>query len=435
MMMDVKSKLESGLSEDQLHLLHVIADIAGSFGYPIYMVGGSVRDLMLGRSINDFDLTVEGDAGAFAESMMRKVGGKILIHSKFGTARWTPTESTFELLNVPILEPENFPPFLDFVTARSETYSQPGALPEVKKSSLNDDLRRRDFTINAMAVRLDGSHFGELVDVTNGRSDLERGLIRVLHPKSFIDDPTRMFRAARYAGRYAFEIEPDTLKLFNDEAKSVLAELSGERLRHEFDLIFDEENPILMWEKLKDLNVLSVFHPALSMCETKPLAEIVDKPAEGFGDFSIDDILSFKQTLGWVLVLMNLVEKNVEEISERLAFPALLTKTARSASVLLGGLPEFKEWKPSQWTFSLDGLPSLSVYAVWLATSTDALHEYLVKWQNVNPFTSGDDLKKHGLAPGPKYKEILTSLRAAWLDGEVTTKDEEIKLRNRLIAN
>ena len=434
-MTNLKSKLESALSEDHLHLLHVIADIAGLFGFPIYIVGGSVRDLLLGRPINDFDLTVEGDAGIFAKSMMRKVGGKILIHSKFGTARWTPTESTFDRLNVPILDPQNFPPFLDFVTARSETYSQPGALPKVKKSSLKDDLRRRDFTINAMAVRLDGSHFGELVDITDGRADLERGLIRVLHPKSFVDDPTRMFRAVRYAGRYGFEIEPDTLKLFSSEAKTELVELSGERLRHEFDLILDEENPIRMFEQLDRLGVLSVIHPALSMNDNKALAEIVDKPAEGFGEFAIDDILTFKQSLGWILVLMDLSEKDIEEISERLAFPSLLAKTVRAASTLSKDLPGFNEWKPSQWTVHLDGLPTLAVYAVWLVASTQTLHEYLVKWQNVNPFTSGDDLRKQGLVPGPKYKEILSRLRAAWLNGEVTTRDEEAKLRDRLIAN
>ncbi|HSG44931.1 MAG TPA: hypothetical protein VLA72_17425 [Anaerolineales bacterium] len=435
--MNLKLELESALSEDHLHLLHVIADFAGSFGYPIYMVGGSVRDLLLGRSINDFDLTVEGDAGAFAESMMRKVGGKILIHKKFETARWTPTETTFERLEVPILEPENFPPFLDFVTARTETYSQPGALPTVKRSSLNEDLRRRDFTVNAMAVRLDGSHFGELVDIINGRSDLERGLIRILHPKSFVDDPTRMFRAVRYAGRYGFKIEPGTLELFNAEAKSVLAELSGERLRHEFDLIFGEVNLILMWEKLKELGVLSSIHPSISKVDAKMLADVADEPAEGFGEFALDDILSFRHTLGWVFVLMHLADKDVEEIAERLAFPALLTKTARAASVLLGDLPGLKESQPSpsQWTLYLDGLPSLSVYAVWLVSSTGVLQEYLVKWKNVNPFTSGDDLKELGLVPGPRFKEILTSLRAAWLDGKVTSKEDEIELRNRLIAN
>ncbi len=433
--MNLKSRLESALSEDRLHLLHVVADVAGSFGYPIYMVGGSVRDLILGRSINDFDLTVEGDAGSFAKSMMRKLGGSILIHSKFMTARWTPNDSTFEQLNVSIIEPENFPPFLDFVTARIETYSQPGALPKVKKSSLNDDLRRRDFTINAMAVRLDGFHFGELIDIADGWADLERGLMRVLHPKSFVDDPTRMFRAVRYGVRYKFDIEPDTLKLFNDEAKSVLAELSRERVRHEFDLIFDEANSLPMLEKLKDLGLLSDIHPALPVADHKRLSKITDKPAENYGEFSIPDILSFKQTLGWVLYVMNLSDKEVAEIAERLAFPALLTKAALSASSLLSNLSSFKERKPSEWTFHLDELPSIAVYAVWLATSEQPLCDYLENWQNVKPITSGDDLKKYGLVPGPKYKEILSRLRAAWLDGDVKTEEEEIKLRDHLVAN
>lgn len=427
--------LEKSLPEDHLHLLHVIADVAGSFGYPIYMVGGSVRDLILGHSVKDFDLTVEGDAGTFAESMMRKLGGKILIHSKFRTARWTPTESTFERLNVPIMRPEKIPPFLDFVTARSEIYSQPGALPTIKRSSLNDDLRRRDFTINAMALRLDGFHFGELVDVAHGWADLERGLIRVLHPRSFVDDPTRMFRAVRYAGRYAFEIEADTLKLFNDEAKSVLPELSGERLRHEIDLIFDEVTPIPMLEKLKDFGLMSTIHPALLNADHTLLTEIMDQPADGLGEFSVPDILSFKQTLGWILFLMNLSNTDIEAIAERLAFPALLTTAVLSASSLLSELPSYKDWKPSQWTYHLDEIPSLAVYAVWLGASEQALHEYLVKWKNINPFTTGNDLINLGLVPGPKYKEILSRLRIAWLDGDVKTKDEETKLRDRLITN
>jgi len=435
MMMDVRSELESALSEERLNLLRVIADVAAMLGYPIYMVGGSVRDLMLGRPINDFDLTVEGDAGSFAESMMRKIGGKVLKHSKFKTARWTPTESTFERLNVPILEPDNFPPFLDFVTARFERYPRPGALPKVKRSSLYDDLRRRDFTINAMAVRLDGTHFGELVDIAGGLADLERRLIRVLHPRSFIDDPTRMFRAIRYAGRYKFVIDADTLELVNDEARSFLDELSGERLRHEFDLIFEETNLLQMLEKIRELGLLSVIHPALPAADHKRLTKIVDKPAEGFGELPIPDILSFKQTVGWILYLMDVDDKAVWEIAERLAFPVLLTKAASAASALHRELPSFKNWKPSQWTFHLDEIPPVAVYAAWLVSGEQPLRKYLETWKNLKPFTSGEDLKKHGLMPGPRYREILSRLRAAWLDKEVKTENEEIKLRDHLIAN
>jgi len=435
MMMDVKSELESALSEERLNLLRVVADVAAILGYPIYMVGGSVRDLMLGRPINDFDLTVEGDASAFAQSMMRKIGGKVLIHSKFKTARWTPTESTFERLNVPMLAPQNFPPFLDFVTARSERYSRPGALPQIRRSSLNDDLRRRDFTINAMAIRLDGSHFGEFVDIAGGMPDLERRLIRVLHSKSFLDDPTRMFRAIRYAGRYDFQLDSGTVELFNDESKSVLAGLSGERLRHEFDLIFDETKPFLIFEKVKELDLLSVIHPALANASHKRLTKIVDKPDDGFGDFAVPDILSFKESIGWILYLMDIDEKSIREVAKRLVFPILLTKAARAASALKKELPIFKNWKPSQWTFHLDTVPALAVYAVWLAEGEQPLRKYLETWKNVKPFTTGNDLKTLGLTPGPKYREILLRLRTAWLDKEVKTEMEETKLRDRLLAS
>ncbi|HKJ38509.1 MAG TPA: hypothetical protein VJ972_07020 [Anaerolineales bacterium] len=432
--MDIKSQLESSLPADQQHLLRFVADIAGSLGFPVYIVGGSVRDLLLGHAINDLDLTVEGDSRALAESMLKRLGGKVMIHAKFGTARWTPTESTFERLNVPMLTMDSLPPHLDFVSTRSEIYTSPGVLPKVKRSSIQDDLRRRDFTINAMAVRLDGIHFGALVDILDGRADLERSLIRVLHPRSFIDDPTRMFRAVRYAVRYGFEIEPETLKLFNDEARSVLAELSGERLRHEFDLIFEEANPIPALKKIKELGLLRPIHPALPSADEEMLAKAKDQPAENIGGFAVPDILSFQQTLGWVLYLMGLSEKDIEEMAERLDFPALLTKAASAGTSLYKDLSSFKDWKPSQWTFHLDELPPLAVYAVWLVTSEESLREYLEKWRNVKPFTTGDDLKKLGLIPGPKYKEILSGLRAAWLNGEVKTKEEEFAFRNRLIA-
>jgi len=432
--MNLKTQLEGLLPMDHQHLLRFIADVAGGLGFPIYMVGGSVRDLMLGRAISDFDLTVEGEAGALAESILRKLGGKIMVHSKFGTARWTPTESTVERLGVPMLQPENLPPHLDFVSTRSETYAQPGALPTVKRSDIEADLRRRDFTINAMAVRLDGYRYGELVDFVEGRSDLEQGLIRVLHPKSFIDDPTRMFRAVRYAGRYEFEIESETLRYFNIDARSVLAELSGERLRHEFDLIFEEANRIQMFEKIKALDLLTMIHPALSQAEYDRLTEIRAAPAEGFGEIAVPDMLSFTQSLGWIIYLMNLPQKDIESIAERLVFPVLLTKAASASSSLYRDLSSFTNWKPSQWTFHLDELPSLAVYAVWLVSSERSLREYLTKWQDIKSVTTGDDLTDQGLEPGPKYKEILNRLRAAWLDEEVKTEQEEFDLCDRLIA-
>ena len=246
---------------------------------------------MLGRVIKDFDFTMEGDAANLAEALLRKYAGRVVFHHRFGTATWTLDDSTFKRVNFPLPGASEFPPFLDLISARSETYSQPGALPAVQRSTIGDDLRRRDFSMNAMALRLDGKNYGELVDPLGGQSDLERGLIRVLHDRSFIDDPTRMLRAVRYAGRYEFEIEARTLGLIDDEAKAVLSRLSGERLRHEFDLIFEEKNRAAMLNRLAELDLLRPIHPALQF--TSPLLPLPDEVPSELGTFAKPDFHSF----------------------------------------------------------------------------------------------------------------------------------------------
>ena len=411
----LKRSLDSAL----LDLIHRIADESSALGFPIYLVGGSVRDLLLGRPIADLDLTVEGDAIKLARALVKKYGGELTMHEKFFTATWTPQSPVSSLQS------------LDLISSRRETYSHPGALPTVTKSTLDDDLRRRDFTINAMAIRVDGDHFGELYDPLHGQADLEKKLIRVLHPNSFLDDPTRIFRALRYAERYGFTIESETLKLVNDDSRKVLSVLSGERLRHEFDLIFEEPNPSTMLKQLAELDVLKSIRLRVTSYELP----LLDDPSPAFGEFAVPDMLSFQQTLCWVLWLMNSSVLEIEDVAERLAFPVLLTDAAVSASALKQELPSCKNWKPSQWTFHLDELPSLSVYAVYLVSKENALSEYLSKWQNVKPITTGDDLKARGLEPGPRFGEILRQLRAAWLDGEVGTNLEEIIVLGKLMDN
>ena len=166
-MMDIKEKLSSFLTKDQQRLIRFIADVSAGLGYPIYMVGGSVRDLMLGRPIHDLDFTLEGDSQKLAEVVSEKLGGKVVVHSKFGTARWTLTKTVFEKLELE-KKKNDLPEFIDFVTTRSEIYKEPGVLPAVTTSTIDDDLHRRDFTINAMAIRLDGEHLGELLDPLKG---------------------------------------------------------------------------------------------------------------------------------------------------------------------------------------------------------------------------------------------------------------------------
>ena len=408
--------LRRSLDSALLDLIHRIADESSALGFPLYLVGGSVRDLLLGRPIADLDLTLEGDAIKLARALVKKHGGDLTTHEKFFTATWTPQSSNSQIL--------------DLISTRRETYPHPGALPTVTKSTLDDDLRRRDFTINAMAIRVDGDHFGDLYDPLHGQSDLEKKLIRVLHPKSFLDDPTRIFRAVRYAERYGFTIESETLKLVNDDSRKVLSVLSGERLRHEFDLIFEEPNPSTMLKQLAELDVLKSIRLRVTSYELP----LLDDPSPAFGEFAVPDMLSFQQTLCWVLWLMNSSVSEIEDIAERLAFPVLLTDAAVSASALKQELPSCKNWKPSQWTFHLDELPSLSVYAVYLVSKENALSEYLSKWQHVKPLTTGDDLKARGLAPGPRYGEILRHIRAAWLDGEVKSEEAESQLLAKILT-
>ena len=214
----------ANIPEPILDLLHEIGEVAGN---GTYLVGGFVRDLLLKRPSLDIDIVVEGDAIQVANAMCERWNGTLDVHPQFGTATVTPAD---------VLLPK-----VDFVTARSETYQGAGTLPTVAHGTITDDLRRRDFSINALAMRLDTSAFGEIVDETGGLEDLQKGIVRVLHKQSYTHDPTRIFRAFRYAGRYGFCI-PETDTVLMQEALPVLAQLSGERIRNEIDRILLEKN-------------------------------------------------------------------------------------------------------------------------------------------------------------------------------------------------
>ena len=228
------------IPEPILNLLYEIGEIAGKNAY---LVGGFVRDLLLKRPSLDIDIVVEGNAVEVAELMGERWNGTLETHSQFGTATVTPE-------NIDL-------PKVDFVTARRETYQGAGTLPIVQPGTLTDDLRRRDFSINALAMCLDTNAFGTIVDKMGGLEDLEAGIIRVLHKQSFIDDPTRIFRAYRYAGRYGFRIA-ETDEILIQEALPILSQLSGERIRNEIDRVLLEKNAAKIVEHLTQLGVWEI---------------------------------------------------------------------------------------------------------------------------------------------------------------------------------
>jgi len=399
------------LPSEKQDLLTRIAVQAEAMDMACYIVGGFVRDLLLNKPVNDFDIVVEGEATRLGNELVKKFGGKLTVHQKFHTAIWLYSEIDS----------------LDLATARTEVYESRGALPKVKPSTMQDDLRRRDFTINAMAVRLDGSHSGELLDPLNGKDDLEKGLIRVLHPASFTDDPTRILRAIRYEQRYGFEIDPHTLRLINRESLDVLSRLSGERIRHEFDLIFEEEAPARTLLRAEGLGLFSVFNPELPKLNKKYQSLFNSYPDAVF-DLTNDQI-----SLDYLLWFMDSKVEVAVDLAKRLDFTAELTRTIISALQLKSELPALVDSRPSVWTARLEKIPLMATYGVWLVTGQTALKEFLVKWRGINTKTTGSDLKALGISPGPRYKEILSHLRAAWLDGDVHNEKEEKDLLNRLL--
>jgi len=401
----------------QLALIRLVQDETTQQGLPLYIVGGAVRDLILGRPLNDFDLTVEGDAISLARALARKHGGGVTVHAKFGTAKWfLPRNLTSDT------HPHDT---LDLISARSETYKQPGALPTVAFGTIEDDLRRRDFTINAMAIRLDGAHFGELRDYLHGRDDLQNRLIRVMHPRSFVDDPTRMYRAVRYEVRYGFRLVEDTLALI-PEARTFVEKLSPQRIRHELDLILDEPNAVAMLKRLHELDLLTCIHPALGNFDKSKLATVKAQ----------DPVLQTRNSR-WLLWLMHLTDQEIEFINDRLRFKSDLLKMLHSAALLETNLPALSGLKPSEIVELLEGysIKALEVFSIALQDEQQKsiLNKYLSEWWGVKPKTTGHDLKKLGIPPGPKYNEILRRLRAAWLDGEVKTEEQEKNLLSNLL--
>jgi len=419
--MNLKSQLESTLTSEQLRILRLVADEASQSGLPLYIIGGSVRDLVLGAAIKDLDLTVEGDAIALARVLAKRHGGRVTPHSKFGTAKW------FLPKNLQTQSCET----LDLISARSETYKHPAALPTVKPGSMDDDIRRRDFTINTLAIRLDGANFGELRDDLGGMDDLKRGVIRALHARSFIDDPTRIYRAVRYVERYGFRIAEETLALI-PPARPLIEKLSAQRIRRELDLILQEEHAAAILARLADLNLLQPIHPALTFNPSmrERLANLHTR-IKKVGKMRSSDP-------GWLLWLMSLSPEQLSALNDRLHFTANLFASLFAASKLYTAQSSFIDLKPSQCVERLESYPLAAVEAVGYAAKDprvkECFEEYISKWRYIKPHTTGNDLKTLGVEPGPQYALILRRLRDAWLDGEVKSAEEEKTLLKTLLG-
>jgi tRNA nucleotidyltransferase (CCA-adding enzyme) len=435
---NLSRRLEEALPATRLALLHAIANQAYEQHLAAYIVGGFVRDLLLERPSLDFDIVVEGDAISLARGLARQYGGQMVSHARFGTAKWSigPVRGLIAegLPNGESRNPEELPESLDLISARTEFYERPTAMPTVEHGSIKLDLHRRDFTINTLALRLDGHHYGELYDYWGGLSDLHSGLVRVLHSLSFIDDPTRLLRAVRFEQRFDFKIETRTLQLIG-EALDMLKQVSGDRLRHELDLILVEPRARAMITRLAGLGILEDIHPAL------PAQLPADIPTPPVAGWSLEPRYSGIPThriLGYLVWLSPVTPVQANEIANRLRFPAALCHMLEQACTLHANLPGLVGLPASQVVERMENVPlpvllAVSQVAITLAERS-LVEKYVNTWRHQQPKTNGDRLRAIGLPPGPEYKNILKTLKDAWLDGRIHTPEGEDELLNQLLA-
>jgi len=405
--------------------LREIGALADAMDAPAYLVGGLVRDLLLGHTSLDVDIAVEGDGMTFARRLADRYGAGLKVFEKFATAL--------------VVFPDGFK--LDVATARCESYAHPTALPTVKPSLIKDDLYRRDFTINALAIRLNVSRFGELVDFYGGLRDLEHKVIRVLHARSFVDDPTRVFRAIRFEQRFGFRIEKRTLTLLKEAAVSDLVHrLSGPRLRNELMRLLSERAPIRAIRRMAEFDLLRFLHTGLAW--TARLAGLLSDLGKSLAWWTKQyPRRSLDRALVYFIGLMDELSASATgAVVKRLAMPGKETRKVRLVKKhlepALRFLARHRSPNPAEIYRALADLPDEGlVLLVAKARSKDIVRlvsAYVTNQQQVRPSLNGADLKAMGLKPGPIYKKILDRLLEARLNGEVKTKADERELAKKL---
>ncbi len=414
--------------------MKLIANEAERSEVALFIVGGFVRDLILDQPSIDFDLVVEGDAISLAESLAKRFGGQVGSHRRFGTAKWQLDAQDTRLGEALQLTTDELPANIDFVSARTEFYSHPTALPSVTEGSIKLDLHRRDFSINTQALRLDGHHYGQLLDPWGGGRDIREKQIRVLHSLSFVDDPTRMLRAVRLEQRLGFSIESRTLELL-EKALPLLDSVSGERIRSEIQAISKESSLSEIMLRLQQLGLLQAIYPALTWDDW------IDARLTDARDFAAPDSWMLERMPGfeeifYSLWLYRLSASEAGAVCERLHISQndalVIMRSGRQKCDLA------QTRLPSEWVACLESEPEGALVVTWLALADQpearqVLDNYLSKWRWVKPGVDGDQLREQGLKPGPEFGRILRTIRAAWLDGKIQTEEDEQRVLKKLL--
>ncbi|MGI6453868.1 MAG: CBS domain-containing protein [Syntrophomonadaceae bacterium] len=412
--------METVLPANVLLILRLAGDLAQEYQYNAYCVGGFVRDLLLSVANFDIDLVVEGDSEVLANQLAEKTGGRVRIHERFGTAMVTLPDGTK----------------IDIASARTEYYEFPAALPQVERSSIKEDLYRRDFTINTMAICLNPGRFGDLIDYFGGQRDLENKTIRVLYNLSFVEDPTRIIRAIRFEQRYNFAIDPDTLRFAQDAIeRRMLGKLSFKRIMQELILILGEKDPISSLRRMEEIGVWDYVLPEVKLEKIdqdmiRRIPVVVNWWQNKFLETNV------RLWLVYLLLMLSRVnQQEIEGIIKRFPFDNYVKKAVGELFKIPQILKEI-ESQPQLAPTDIDALIGLwnreSIILLLLHVQEEAIWDLIIDYLERKEQTSlkinGHVLKELGLNPGPQFRQVLDRLYRLKLNGEITKPQEEIDL-------
>ena len=412
-MENVADLMAARLDTQTLAAARSVSEAAEAVGVQTFLVGGSVRDLLIGRdAIVDLDISLVGSDSQTFDRIAVVTGGTVSRRSQFTTAK----------LHLDDLE-------IDLAMARAEEYPLPGSLPVVRSGTLTEDLARRDFSVNAMAVSLSQNSWGDLFDAHRGLIDLERQSLRVLHSASFRDDPTRMLRAARYSSRLELKPTPETLDALLTSVM-YLDRVTAARVRNELERALAESDPAGSMRLLCEWGVLSAIHPSLTFHAGK-----WKRFAAEAGEMSPRE----RTAVAYAVLAHGLPDTDANGVVARLN-PEAYPRRAIRESAALGRLAasELTGCTNSQLATVLDAFTDAAVFGASLATSSklgSRLAEYLRGHRDLRPHLTGDDLIELGLRQGPSVGGVLALLRNAWLDDEISSPDEERALAEKLIGD
>jgi len=423
--------LQGQLPKRVYDLLRELGTCAEAEGVAAYVVGGFVRDLLLRHKNLDIDIVIEGDGIAFAKAFAKNRDCRVRSHAKFGTAV--------------IIFADDFK--VDIASTRMEYYLEPGALPHVERASIKHDLYRRDFTINTLAFALNPGEFGALIDYYEAQRDLQQKAIRVLHNLSFVEDPTRVFRAIRFEQRLAFRLGRQTEALLRSAIRmGFVDKVAGPRVFNELVIIFREPEPLSYLQRMAEFDLLVYLHPDLKM--TRSLAKGIEEATRVIHWHEL--LYTGQQNQAWLVYLLCLVSelttKGVREFCQRLKVPPkidrLLCTERKVAHDVLRRFQrrrqnnvEPKHSEIYRWLQPL--APEVILYLMARCQNDDIrqwISDYHTRLRRIAPVLNGKDLGALGIAEGRIFKQILDTLTDARLNGIVASRDEEIALVRKRFA-